>query len=147
MLDSYRDLIDELLDTPGILRDLMAGEPGQNPDGRRAVEWLRLRDHATISRLNEVLRSDDVVLKPLAEEPTDDPAEPTDELLAGFDHGRGDLVSLLMNLTIRDWGRTAIGEDGGETNVAEIVEDHVDFDEEIVRTVRALAPEASAGDA
>ena len=42
---------------------------------------------------------------------------------------RGDLVSLLINLSLKDWTRGAIDETEGEITLADEVERHVEFDE------------------
>jgi hypothetical protein len=57
-------------------------------------------------------------------------------LLAAFDTARGDLVSLLMNLTLKDWEKTATHETEDVVTLAEEVERHVEFDEEHVARVR-----------
>jgi hypothetical protein len=63
--------------------------------------------------------------------PTDAPVSTDGEtLLREFDTARGELVSLLMNLTLRDWERTAIDAVRGEITIADEVERHVEFDEE-----------------
>jgi hypothetical protein len=42
---------------------------------------------------------------------------------------RGDLVSLLINLSLKDWERSAIHPDRGEIVLADEIEAHVEFDE------------------
>ena len=42
---------------------------------------------------------------------------------------RGDLVSLLINLSLKDWTRGAIDETGSEITLADEIEQHVEFDE------------------
>ena len=144
MLDSYRNLIDELLGTPAILRTMLDGSSAPPPTALALIDQLRARDEAMLDRLNTMLRTQGAVLAPLVNESTAENAalalsgDPS-ELLARFDHGRGELVSLLMNLTIRDWGRSAIGDDGQETFLSDEVEDHVDFEEDqLVRITDAM---------
>jgi hypothetical protein len=59
-------------------------------------------------------------------------------LLDEMDVARGDLVSLLMNLNLKDWERAAIDEHEGEVTLAEEVERHVEFDETHRRRFRDL---------
>ena len=130
MLDNYRDLIDELLGTPTALRQLAAeqGEP-LPATATRLIAELRNRDRAVLKRLQTMTREPNPYLRALG---SVEPAVPDDDaaLLDEFDTARGDLVSLLMNLTLRDWERTAIHEVDGEITLAEEVERHVEFDEE-----------------
>lgn len=138
MLDNYRDLIDELLDTPTELRRLIEArsEPLTEEDLALLVELLR-RDQTVLGYLQEMTRNEDAYLGAAkAPEPAGDPD--TSEVLASFDTARGELVSLLMNLTLRDWERSAIHESEGQLSLLEIVENHVDFDEDHVARLRAL---------
>ena len=146
MLDNYRDLIDELLGTPAALRRLAAerGEP-LPATATRLIAELRDRDRAVLKRLQTMTREPHPYLRALG--PVE-PAVPDDDaaLLAEFDTARGDLVSLLMNLTLRDWERTAIHEVDGEITLAEEVERHVEFDEDhLERIRRSFAGEGAAG--
>jgi len=43
----------------------------------------------------------------------------------------------LMNLTLRDWERTAIDETDGQVTLADEVERHVEFDEDHLARIRA----------
>ncbi len=136
MLDNYRDLIDELLGTPSALRQLLEQQgDAASPEAIRMLAELRRRDEAVLGQLQEMTRRNDAYLRaalePAPADETDVPAE-----LDAFDTARGELVSLLMNLTLRDWERTAIHETEGEVRLVELVEQHVDFDEEQVRHLR-----------
>ena len=132
MLDNYQDLIEELLETPKAVRELLAG--GASPEALALVAELRDRDTAVLDRLQRLTRERNAYLRPL---PSIDklaadraaPAEEADALLGSLDTARGDLVSLLMNLTLKDWERTGTHEVLGEITVAEEVEEHVEFDE------------------
>ncbi|HEV2528949.1 MAG TPA: hypothetical protein VGT61_10935 [Thermomicrobiales bacterium] len=136
MLADYRDLIDELLGTPKTLRDRISGGDRPAAEVLRLVDELRARDEAVVVRLNTMLRQRDAVLGELALEidPAAGDADPA-ALLSRFDQARGELVSLLMNLTIKDWSATAIGANGQQTDVSEEVENHVEFDESHVARI------------
>jgi hypothetical protein len=137
MLDDYQDLIDELLQTPSLFREWLTANPV--PEAVRLAIGLRDRDRVMLSRI-ERLRSE--TAPHLSGLPPVTPAaelEPVDSLLESFDTARGDLVSLLMNLTLKEWERQATHDDGGYVTLAEEVEDHVETDEELVRKVRFLA--------
>jgi hypothetical protein len=139
MLDNYRDLIDELLGTPTALRGLVGDRaaPEVPPAALAAIAGLRDRDRAVLGRLQAMLQRRDAYLPALAAtEPVPTPGEPT-ALLAEFDTARGELVSLLMNLTLKDWERTAIDAVAGEITLADEVERHVEFDEAAVARIEA----------
>ena len=53
-----------------------------------------------------------------------------------YEVARGDLVSLLINLSLKDWTREAIDETEGEISLADEVERHVEFDERQRRRLR-----------
>jgi hypothetical protein len=142
MLDDYQDLIDELLGTPKLFRELIAaageGVPGE---ALARIAELRDRDRAVLERLQRLTRETAPHLKALpdatamAGQRTAAPGDAA-EAIASFETARGDLVSLLMNLTLKDWSRTATRDVGDIVTLADEVERHVEFDEEQVERVR-----------
>ncbi|MDQ3045474.1 MAG: hypothetical protein M3R06_10065 [Chloroflexota bacterium] len=142
MLESYRDLIEELTAMPGELRRLL-GEPAVStldPTVIRLVAELRDRDRLVLQRLQAIMAQREAYLRaiPAPDEHTAGPeAEDAEEVVSAFNMARGDLISLLMNLTLRDWDRAAMGEVDGETTLAEEVERHVEFDEEHLARIEA----------
>ena len=141
MLDAYRDLIEELTGTPPALRRALdARGSAAPPEAAALIDELRERDQAVHDRLQTMLHQRDPVLKPIPAPTADEPD--SEAALAAFNAIRGELVSLLMNLTLRDWERTAIGETGDEVVLADEVERHVEFDEDHrARITRALSAE------
>ncbi|MFM9106774.1 MAG: hypothetical protein ACKOWF_08745 [Chloroflexota bacterium] len=133
MLDQYRELIDELLGAPRIIRGL-AGGGALPPEAGLLVAEMRVRDQIALARLNLILRAPDPRLPDLTAPP---PAAPGPDLLAEAESARGDLVSLLMNLTLKDWERTALDAAGAETTLSDEVERHVEFDEAQLDRIRA----------
>lgn len=139
MLDAYRDLIDELLGTPAEIRDAMTPEEGAPTAARALIAALRDRDRAVLQRVQTVTRRE----TPYLPELNFDSAESDQELsalLADMETARGDLISLLMNLTLKDWERQAIHETAGEITLADEVEQHVEFDEAQRQRIRELRP-------
>ena len=124
MLDAFRELIDELIAAPKLLRDAGAGE-SPNDDVRSSVALLTVRDLALYTRIQTTIRQDTPFLK--APPATGD--DSVSDVLSAFDVARGELVSQLMNLTLKDWERPAIDWNGAEITVADDVESHVEFDE------------------
>jgi hypothetical protein len=131
MLDNYQDLIDELLGTPAVVRIAIGGG---NAEALLHVAAMRDRDRLVLERVQRIKNQLDPHLKPVPAPDvllaSADPGSDPDELLSSFEIARGDLVSLLMNLTLRDWERTATTDESGVMTLADEVENHVEFDEE-----------------
>jgi hypothetical protein len=141
MLDAYRDLIDDLLGTPSEIRELVeaSGGPGTSPETKRLVAELRNRDRAVLERVQAITREETPYLPGLRiGESGDD--EDLSALLEEMEVARGDLVSLLINLSLKDWTRGAIDETEGEITLADEVERHVEFDERQRHQLRERVP-------
>ncbi|HEV2068077.1 MAG TPA: hypothetical protein VGR08_14705 [Thermomicrobiales bacterium] len=151
MLDSYRDLIDGLLETPSRMRERL-GEPVPDdvPEETVAVlREMRAREAATLRRAQSVMRKENATLRAIEDEPemaalhadvdvTDSP----EALLSAFNHYRSEVVSLLVNLTLRDWERPVNHAVLGETVLSEEIEDHLTWDETLADRIPAVAPGA-----
>ena len=140
MLDAYRDLIDDLLSTPSEIRELVeaSGSFAMSPETKRLVAELRNRDRAILERVQAITREETPYLPPLrVSDSTDD--EDLAALLEEMEVARGDLVSLLINLSLKDWTRGAIDETGSEITLADEIERHVEFDERQRRQLRETA--------
>ena len=141
MLDNYQYLIDELLSAPKLVRDTIAAHGGEAPDDVRGlIAMLAERDGVMLDRLTRVKREQFANLRALpdlsdAQPPVAD--QDLDALLGTFDTNRGELVSLLMNLTLKDWEKPAAHETEGETTIADEVETHVDLDEALRARIEA----------
>jgi hypothetical protein len=130
VLDAFRELIDELLNAPRALR--AAEIDGDDPETRSALALITDRDAALIDRIQKTIQQTTPVLKAPPDQPSPAAVEGSAaDLMSRFETMRGELVSLLMNLTLRDWERVAIDWNGRELSVADDVEHHVEFDEEI----------------
>src|SRR4051794_7781031 len=130
MLDAYRDLIDELLSTPTEIRGLIdaSAESRTSPEAKRLVAELRDRDRAVLERVRTMTREETPYL-PALRPGSSTADEDLSLLLEEMEVARGDLVSLLINLSLKDWTRGAIDEAEGEISLADEVEQHVEFDE------------------
>lgn len=139
MLDAYRDLIDELLETPNAIRAMLGANGVEDvpQEAKRLIAGLRDRDRIVLSRAQTMTRQEAPYLRALrVEEPAAD--EPMPSLLQEMETARGDLVSLLINLSLKDWERPAIHETDGEITLADEIEQHVEFDEDLRRRLREL---------
>ncbi len=143
MLDAYRDLIDELLGTPTEIRQRVtaAGDAAVPPDALRLIAELRDRDRAVLDRAQTMTRQQEPFLRSIRL--TSQPAEDVESALNEMEQARGDLVSLLINLSLKDWARTAIDESEGEETLADEVERHVEFDEAQRARLRTMMSGAS----
>ena len=129
MLDNYQDLIEDLVGTPTRLREMLDGAQAP-PEATAALERLANREHEVHERVQRILRERDPVLKPFSSGSESPAGTTADQALSVFESGRGELVSLLMNLTLRDWERTAIDDQGRQATIASEVESHIEFEEE-----------------
>jgi hypothetical protein len=143
MLDAYQDLIDELLGTPTTLRQLLGGRPVGTipPAALGLIADLQDRDRVVLDRLERLRRETSPHLRALPDADAlaarrDAPPTDAEGLLASFETARGDLVSVLMNLTLKDWERTATHDTEDVVSLADEVERHVEFDEDQVERVR-----------
>jgi hypothetical protein len=137
MLDAYRDLIDDLLDTPSEIRELVeaSGGSGTPPEAKHLVAELRNRDRAILERVQAITREETPYLPALRLPPPVD-YEELPALMDEMEVARGDLVSLLINLSLKDWTRGAIDDAEGEITLADEIERHVEFDERQRRLLR-----------
>ena len=61
-----------------------------------------------------------------------------DDNLAAFNAIRGETVSLLMGLSLRDWEKTGTHETRGEISIADVAEGIIDHDAEHLQQIEAL---------
>lgn len=129
MLDAYRDLIDELLGTPTAVKQA----PLADEQASSRLRELAIADADLLIALQRMTREDTPLLSAKPDtggEPAAD-ARSTQDPATTFDVMRGELVSLLMNLTLKDWEAKGIDDDGQMTTVADLVERHVELDEAV----------------
>lgn len=144
MLDAYRDLIEGLTEESTTLREML-GEPVPDDLAPEAVSLLkeaRAREAAMLKRSQRVMRGEAVNLRAIESEPAVANAAELEgtpeELLEGFILDRGELVSLLINLTLKDWERKVPHWVLGETTLADEVENHLTWEEETLPRFEAL---------
>lgn len=141
MLDDYRELIDLLAHAPQQMQAAakLAGDPAAETCGHLAAS-----ERLYLGWLNDLLQRADPLLRApnaahLAEQERLQ-QQPAADSLAAFNNSRGDTISLLMGLSLRDWERTGILEEAGrEVTLAELVEDLVDRDAGHLAQLRGLA--------
>lgn len=142
MLDSFRDLIDSLLPAPTALREAL-GTPVRtdlSPAVVTRLHELAVREAVNLRRMQAAMRQEPVMLLAIEDEkeivalegaPSADP----EANLASFSHDRSELISLLVNLTLRDWERPINHDRSGDTTIADEIDDHLTWDEEIIAAI------------
>ena len=147
MLDSYRELLDMVVQAPTRLRAAAeaAGEPrGGEWSAAQVLAHMAAAEHLWQGRLNLLLREPNAHIRP---GPNDKVRQVQDDLqggtvddnLAAFNTLRGEIVSLLMGLSLRDWERTATHETRGEVTIADVVDGIIDHDNEHIEQLERLA--------
>ncbi|MEZ4521507.1 MAG: DinB family protein [Thermomicrobiales bacterium] len=134
-LDNYRDLIDELVGFPVELRAAVESA-GQAPEGEWSAEeivaHLTAGDEFWLARLNLLLTQREPFLPEFGTAADDRMAElleqTVEENLDHFSDVRGQIVSMLMSMTLGDWDRTGTHETQGERSIVDTVEAIADHD-------------------
>ena len=136
MLDAYRDLIEGLTEESTTLRDLLGTPvPDALPsDAVSLLKQVRAREAAMLLRAQRMMRHDNVNLRAIENEPAVQNAASLEgtpeELLSGFETDRVELVSVLINLNLKDWERKVPHWVLGETTIADEVENHLSWEED-----------------
>lgn len=137
MLDSYQDLIEGLTATPSKLRELLGNPVPDNVsnEARSLLAELCNREKVEVRRVQVVMRDRKARLRPIQYEPeVADPSSAPDEpeaMLQVFNNERSELISLLVNLTLRDWDQKVDHDEKGEITLADEIDDHLTWDEEM----------------
>lgn len=148
MTDAYHELIDALSETPGRLNELLSG---WEPSGPRSNEaWgpaevvAHLLDVERLYRghMQEILRRPEGAVLRLFDEQRaarehDYAATDLAATLGAFAAERGETMSLLMNLALKDWDRTGILDPEGELSVEDLAERLTDHDAEHLAQIEA----------
>ncbi len=132
MLHPYQELIDLLAETPRRLTALLGGVDTSPPETTarltRVVAHLAAAEALMRERIRRMVAQETpyfraVDLASLAE------AVPTlAEAVQRLGHERGETLTTLMTLSLKDWERTAIHETLGEITVEDLVEQLVEHD-------------------
>lgn len=144
MLDAYRDLIDGLTEESTTLRDML-GDPvpdDLSPELLSALREIRGREAAMLRRARSIMRKERIDLRDIANEPevvnAADLRESPEALMEAFLRDRGELVSLLINLTLKDWERKVPHFTLGETTLSDEIETHLAWEEASLARVESL---------
>lgn len=146
MLDSFQDLIDGLTQTPSSLRSLLGNPvPDDIPENvRLKLAELCTREKVEVRRVQSVMRERKARLRPIEYETEltrlDEAVSTPEAMLTEFNNERSELISLLVNLTLRDWDQKVDHDEKGEITLADEIEDHLTWDEDMLEEFgRAMA--------
>ena len=144
MLDAYRDLIDGLTEESTTLREKL-GDPvpdDLSPELLTALKEIRGREAAIFRRAQSIMRGERITLREIENEPEVKNAgglqESPEQLMQAFILDRGELVSLLINLTLKDWEKKVPHYTLGETTLSDEIETHLTWEEESLSRVESL---------
>lgn len=147
MTDVYHELIDALSETPGRLNELLQGRrppgPRSNEDWGPAEVVAHLLDVERLYRghMQEILRREGAVLRQFDERRAarehDYAASDLAVSLGAFAAERGETMSLLMNLALKDWERAGILDPEGELRIEDLAERLVEHDAEHLAQIEA----------
>lgn len=143
MLDAYRDLVEGLTEESNTLRNIL-GDPVEETLEEDVVTLLkeaRAREAIMLSRSQKIMRGENVNLRAIESEPSVRNAAELEgtpeEILSALIHDRGELVSLLINLTLKDWERRVPHWVLGETTLSDEVEEHLTWEDELISRIEA----------
>ncbi len=143
MLDSFQDLIEGLVATPSELREILGDPvPEDLPDDVKAMlTELGTRERVQVRRVQVVMRERMPRLRAIEYEPElkrlDEQSDTPEAMLTAYNDQRSELVSLLVNLTLRDWDQKVDHDEHGEIALADEIEEHLTWDEEMLDRLRA----------
>jgi hypothetical protein len=139
LIDSVNELIDELSQTPEILKERLAERDDIQP--RSAEDWgpLEIVGHMATTEQIQRNRMQEILTKHVPYLKDWDPIEAAkqkdysslsmSEVLAEFVDQRGDTLVLLVNLALKDWDRTGMSDTMGEVSMEDLAGDLIDSDQ------------------
>jgi hypothetical protein len=147
MIDSYHELIDALSGTPRRLQavssEAAAGTPRSNETWGITEIVCHLTDFEKVyrERIMAVLTQNAPYLRSVDFEEVarqhDYASRSLEEAVDEFGRERGETISVLLNLALKDWERTGIHDEFGEVSIEEMIERMVDHEEEHLGQIEA----------
>jgi hypothetical protein len=146
LIDAVNELIDELSQTPEILKQLVGDRNDIQPQS--AEDWgpieivahMATTEQIQRNRMNEILTKHVPYLKdwdPVkAAREKDYSSMDMQTVLAEFVDQRGDTLVLLVNLALKDWDRTGMSDTLGEVSLEDIAGDLIDHDQKYLAQLK-----------
>ena len=148
MLDSYRDDLDAITGTPVALRT-QAEAAGAPPAGEwtaeQVVGHMAVVEQLWFDRLTALVRSSNPTLSAELSPAATALAARVDgadlqTCIDAFNQLRGEVVSLLMGLSLRDWERGGSHPELGEMTVADVVDNIANHDQDHIDQLAKMVP-------
>lgn len=148
MIDSVNELIDDLTQTPEILKKRLAehedAQP-QSPDNWGPVEivaHMAENERVQRTRMQEILTKHVPYLKDWSPEAAIEQRDPSSLNVTGvledFVDQRGDTLVLLVNLALKDWDKTGVSDTMGEVSIEDLASDLIEHDEQYVKRLEEV---------
>lgn len=140
MIDSVNELIDDLNQSPEILkqrlgdRDDIQPQSPDNPGPVEVVVHMAENERVQRNRIQEILTKHVPYLRDwdpnTALQQKDYTGMSMSQVVEDFVDQRGDTLVLLVNLALKDWDRTGVSDTLGEVSVEDIAGDLIDHDQQ-----------------
>ena len=145
-LDNYRELIDELAGFSAELRTAVASA-GPPPEGEwgadQIVAHILTGDEFWLKRLNLLMTENEPFLPEFGSAADERTAKlmnhSLEDNLDRFSDVRGQIVSMLMSMTLGDWDRSGTHELHGEQTITDTVEAISDHDADHLAQLKSYA--------
>jgi hypothetical protein len=151
MIDSVNELIEELTETPEILKTRLADRDDIQP--RSIDDWGPVEIVAHMAQNEQVHRNrmQEILTKHVPYLKGWDPVEAAREkdyssmdmaaVLEEFVDQRGDTLVLLVNLALKDWDRTGVHDEMGEISIEDLASDLIDHDKKYLARLDEILQE------
>jgi hypothetical protein len=139
LIDSVNELIDELSETPEVLKTRLGDRDDIQP--RSVDDWGPVEIVAHMAEAERVHRNrmQEILTKHVPYLKDWDPIEAARQkdyssmdlaaALAEFVDQRGDTLVLLVNLALKDWDRTGVHDELGEVSIEDLASELIDHDQ------------------
>lgn len=130
MIHPYQELIDLLAETPQYLQKLLADRSAtvSGEQLTRVIAHLAAVENLTRQRILEMIARDTPYFRAVDLAQMAESASSLAEAVQRLGETRGDTLTTLMTLSLKDWERRAIHETRGEVSVEDLVEQLVEHD-------------------
>lgn len=140
MMHPYQELIDLLAETPRRLTALLEKRSEGTPEDKltRVVAHLAAVETLMRQRILDMVARDTPYFRAIDLSAKAEAVTSLAEALDRLGHSRGDTLTTLMTLSLKDWERRAIHEQHGEVTVEDLVEQLVDHDRVHLQQIEQL---------
>jgi hypothetical protein len=147
VIDAVNELIDELSDTPEVLKQKLSDRTDIQPQS--AEDWgpVEILGHMATTEQIQRNRMHEILTKHVPYLKDWDPVEAArekdyssmglDDVLAEFVDQRGDTLVLLVNLALKDWDRTGMSDTMGEVTIEDLAGDLIDHDQKYMAQIES----------